>query len=117
MRYTIGQRKGFRVNGAHEPHFVKSIDSANNEIIVSKRDELACYSFSTANFNNFTDKNEFDCFVKIRYRSTPLECSICQNERGGVNVELKSPAFGVAKGQLACFYDENERVLASGFIV
>ncbi|MDY3664340.1 MAG: aminomethyltransferase beta-barrel domain-containing protein, partial [Campylobacter sp.] len=79
-------------------------------------DELACYSFSTANFNNFTDKNEFDCFVKIRYRSTPLACSICQNERGGVNVELKSPAFGVAKGQLACFYDENERVLASGFI-
>ena len=115
-RYTIGQRKGFRVNGAHEPHFVKSIDSTNNEIVVSKRDELACYSFSTANFNNFTDKNEFDCFVKIRYRSTPLACSICQNERGGVNVELKSPAFGVAKGQLACFYDENERVLASGFI-
>lgn len=115
-RYTIGQRKGFRVDGAHEPHFVKSIDSANNEIIVAKRDELACYSFSTANFNNFTDKAEIDCFVKVRYRSTPLACAIRPNDRGGVDVSLKSPAYGVAKGQLACFYDEESRVLASGFI-
>lgn len=115
-RYTIGQRKGFRVDGAHEPHFVKSIDSANNEIVVGKRDELECYAFSTANFNNFTDKSELDCLVKVRYRSTPIECIVRPNERGGVDARLKSPAYGVAKGQLACFYDENERVLASGFI-
>ena len=115
-RYTIGQRKGFRVDGAHEPHFVSKIDSTNNEIVVGKRDELACSTFSTRNFNNFTDKNELECLVKIRYRSTPIACHAKKNENGGLDVELKSPAFGVAKGQLACFYDENERVLGSGFI-
>lgn len=115
-RYTIGQRKGFRIDGAHEPHFVSKIDAINNEIVVGLRDELACDEFKTGNFNNFTDKNELNCLVKIRYRSTPLPCNALKNENGGLNVKLLSPAFGVAKGQLACFYDENERVLGSGFI-
>lgn len=116
-RYTIGQRKGFRIDGAHEPHFVSKIDSVNNEITVGLRDELGCEFFKTKNFNNFTDKDEFSCLVKIRYRSVPLPAVICKNELGGVDVSLKTPAFGVAKGQLACFYNENEQVLGSGFIV
>lgn len=116
MNYTIGKRKGFRVHGAHEAHFVTAIDAANNEITVGLKSELESMSFETLNFNNFTDKSEFDCLVKIRYRSQPVACSVRPNERGGVSVRLKSPASAVASGQLACFYDESSHVLASGFI-
>lgn len=116
MNYTIGKRKGFRVHGAHEPHFVTAIDPKNNEIRAGLKNELEKTSFETLNFNNFTDKNSFECFVKIRYKSEPLPCIVRQNGRGGVFVELLKAASAVASGQLACFYDEQNRVLASGFI-
>lgn len=116
MNYTIGKRKGFRIHGAHEPHFVTAIDPKNNEIHAGLKNELEKTSFETLNFNNFTNKNSFECFVKIRYKSEPLPCIVRQNGRGGVFVELLRPASAVASGQLACFYDEQNRVLASGFI-
>ncbi len=37
MHYTIGKRKGFTVKGAHEPHYVLSIDAGNNTITVGKK--------------------------------------------------------------------------------
>ncbi|WP_163248015.1 tRNA 2-thiouridine(34) synthase MnmA [Campylobacter fetus] len=115
MRYTIGKRKGFSVGGAHEPHYVLSIDPQKNEIVVGLKDELESYNFETTNFNNFTQKNEFECFVKIRYRSPKIRCSVVKFESGS-KVSLEQNAGGVASGQLAVFYDELDRVLASGFI-
>ncbi|HDX8145281.1 TPA: tRNA 2-thiouridine(34) synthase MnmA [Campylobacter fetus] len=115
MRYTIGKRKGFSVDGAHSPHYVLKIDAAKNEIVVGLKDELSSFSFTTTNFNNFTDKNELECFVKIRYRSTPIPCLVSKLD-DGTTVKLKDNAGGVASGQLAVFYDEFDRVLASGFI-
>lgn len=116
MNYTIGKRKGFRVHGAHEPHFVTAINPENNEISVGLKKELEKTSFETLNFNNFTNETNFKCFVKIRYKSEPVPCVVRQNGRGGVFVELLRPASAIASGQLACFYDEQARVLASGFI-
>lgn len=116
MHYTIGKRRGFSISGAHEPHYVLGIDAAKNEIIVGLKNELENYEFKTSNFNNFTDKDSFECFVKIRYRSEKLPCSVSKFE-SGLKVNLKqNNASGVASGQLAVFYDEFDRVLASGFI-
>ena len=115
MHYTIGKRKGFKIKGAHDPHYVTAINAKANEIIVGKKDELECYGFKTRNFNNFTAKNEFEAFVKIRYRSKPILCTVCICD-GVANVKLQSNAGAVASGQLAVFYDDNQRVLASGFI-
>ncbi|MDA3043685.1 MULTISPECIES: tRNA 2-thiouridine(34) synthase MnmA [unclassified Campylobacter] len=120
MHYTIGKRRGFRIDGAHEPHFVLKIDAQNNEIIVGGRDELDTYEFSTRNLNAFVSVGEIlnapNLGVKLRYRSTKIHVKIALNERGGVNGTLSQPANGVAGGQLAVFYDEEDRVLASGFI-
>ncbi|WP_257789338.1 tRNA 2-thiouridine(34) synthase MnmA [Campylobacter vicugnae] len=115
MHYTIGKRKGFKIKGAHDPHYVTAINAKANEIIVGKKDELECYGFKTRNFNNFTAQNEFEAFVKIRYRSKPILCTVCICD-GVANVKLQSNAGAVASGQLAVFYDDNQRVLASGFI-
>lgn len=115
MHYTIGKRKGFKINGAHDPHYVTNINARANEITVGKKDELECYKFKTRNFNNFTQLSEFESYVKIRYRSKPILC-VARVSNGVATVELKSNAGAVASGQLAVFYDENQRVLASGFI-
>lgn len=115
MHYTIGKRKGFTVDGAHDPHYVLAIDPAKNEIIVGLKDELESYDFETVNFNNFTSNDEFECFVKIRYRSPKIPCFVSKSG-DGAKVSLKQNAGGVASGQLAVFYDEFDRVMASGFI-
>lgn len=115
MNFTIGKRKGFTYNGAHEPHYVTSIDPKNNEITVGLKEELEINEFETINFNNFTQKTSFEAFVKIRYRSYGLPCIVSSFENG-LKVKLLKPAYGLAKGQLAVFYDENNFVLGSGFI-
>lgn len=115
MHYTIGKRKGFSVKGAHEPHYVLSINAAKNEITVGSKAELESFEFYTVNLNNFTANDEFDGFVKIRYRSKKIPCTVSKFQNGA-KVVLKSNAGGVASGQLAVFYDEFDRVLGSGFI-
>ncbi len=140
-KYTIGKRRGFRVDGAHDPHFVLRIDAKANEIVVGKFDELSCFGFETENLNEFVELGrEFEAWVKVRYRSPKVKCrvvrlcgesvgggeNLCDGGEsgecvgggfgGGVRVELAENARAVASGQLAVFYDESGGVVASGFI-
>ncbi len=120
MHYTIGKRKGFRINGAHEPHFVLSTNPLKNEIVVGKKEELDCDEFYIKNFNDFTNSvaTTINSFVKIRYRSHKIPCEIelLNSDKYAAKVRLKTAASGVASGQLAVFYSEDDLVLASGFI-
>jgi len=114
MHYTIGKRKGFTVRGAHEPHFVLSIDPKNNQITVGKREDLACSYVELENLNMFNDEKEFDTHVKLRYRTKAVPCHVVINE-DSAKVTLKEEVFGVATGQAAVFYDKN-RLIGGGWI-
>jgi len=114
MHYTIGKRKGFRVHGAHEPHYVLSINPNKNQIIVGKKDELACGSVVLDKLNMFNDLKEFDAKVKLRYRTTAVACHV-KIEDDKAYVTLKENVFGVAVGQAGVFYDEN-KLLGGGWI-
>lgn len=121
MHYTIGKRRGFTVNGAHEPHFVTAINPQKNEITVGLKDELKSSKFYTKNFNAFLNLGtEFEASVKIRYRSSKVgaKARVLTSKNGEqfLEVELKTSVYGIASGQLAVFYDEKNRVIASGFI-
>ncbi|WP_297573810.1 tRNA 2-thiouridine(34) synthase MnmA [uncultured Campylobacter sp.] len=114
MHYTIGKRRGFTLNCAHEPHYILEINAQNNELIVGTKEELRVSEFHISNLNTFTKlSSKFNAFVKIRYKSPMLMATVDKEE---LKVSLKEPVYGVAKGQLAVFYDEEKRVLASGFI-
>ncbi len=114
MHYTIGKRRGFRVEGAHEPHFVLAIKPESNQIVVGKRDELKVRTFNIKNINMFEDLKDFRASVKVRYRTRAIECSVkIDNDIGFV--ELDEPVYGLAFEQIAVFYD-NDRVLGSGVI-
>ena len=115
MHYTIGKRRGFFVKGAHEPHFVLDIDAKNNTLIVGKKDDLAKQEIVISNINLFIDRNDFDCSVKVRYRTNGVDANIkIQNNIGLIT--LKEPVYGVAKGQFAVFYD-GDKLLGGGEIV
>lgn len=115
MHYTIGKRKGFTVHGAHDPHFVIEIRPETNQIVVGPREALECRRVELERVNMFDDRREFDCDVKLRYRTTAVPCHVVI-EKDHAKVELKEPVFGVASGQAGVFYD-GEKLLGGGWIV
>ena len=114
MHYTIGKRKGFTVHGAHDPHFVLKIIPEKNQIVVGKKEELACNRVVLDNLNMFSDKKEFTTTVKLRYRTKAVACNV-KIENDKAYVELLESVFGVAVGQAAVFYDEN-KLIGGGWI-
>ncbi len=114
MHYTIGKRRGFTVHGAHEPHFVTKLNPENNTIVVGKKEALEINEVKAENLNMYIDDIEFDCTVKLRYRSKSIPCYV-KIENNQATISLKEPAFGVAAGQLAVFYDD-QKVIGSGWI-
>jgi len=114
MHYTIGKRRGFTVRGAHEPHFVIGIKPESNQIIVGKREELACHKVTLRDINLFDERTSFDTTVKLRYRTKAVACHV-EIDGDRATIELKEGVEGVAAGQAAVFYDDN-RVIGGGWI-
>jgi len=115
MHYTIGKRRGFVVNGAHEPHYVVDLDAKNNTLIVGTKDKLEVNLIKIANINLFTKESEFECEVKVRYRTKGVNAKVTIIDNLGI-IELKEPVFGVAKGQFAVFY-KADKLLGGGEII
>ena len=114
MHYTIGKRRGFTVDGAHDPHFVLAIKPENNQIVVGKKEELEINAFEVKQINLFQELTEFDCMVKVRYRTTAVPCNVVI-KKDRAQVTLKEPVFGLADGQIAAFY-EGDKLLGGGVI-
>jgi len=114
MHYTIGKRRGFTVNGAHDPHFVLKIKPESNQIVVGTKEKLEENAFEVKQMNLFKDVAEFDCMVKVRYRTQAVPCHVIIDE-GRAKVTLKEPVYGLAHGQIAAFYD-GEKLLGGGVI-
>ncbi|MFK2823477.1 tRNA 2-thiouridine(34) synthase MnmA [Arcobacter sp. YIC-80] len=112
--YTIGKRRGFTVHGAQEPHFVTKLNAKDNTIVVGKKTALEVNEVIAENLNMYITDKKFDCTVKLRYRSVSIPCKV-KIENDSAIIKLHQPAFGVAAGQLAVFY-EKEKVIGSGWI-
>ena len=114
MHYTIGKRRGFRVDVAHKPNYVLKIDAKNNEITVGPKEALAKDVILLDNFSSIYDKDEFEAKIKIRYRSPKVKCKVTVKEEMAT-ITLFEPLYGVASGQIGVLYD-NECIIASGVI-
>ncbi|MEA1954294.1 MAG: tRNA 2-thiouridine(34) synthase MnmA [Campylobacterota bacterium] len=114
MHYTIGKRRGFFVNGAHDPHFVLAIKPDVNQIVVGTKEKLQEHSFEVKQLNLFEELTEFKCDVKVRYRTHGIACSV-KIKDGIAKVVLDEAVYGLAKGQIAAFY-KDDRLLAGGVI-
>ena len=115
IHYTIGKRKGFYVHGAHDPHFVLSLNKEKNQIVVGKKEELQINRVMINNLNMFIGDLEFTASVKLRYRSKETNAKVVIKDDSGI-IELEDPVYGVAAGQYAAFYRDG-MVLGSGVII
>ncbi len=115
MHYTIGKRKGFSVHGALTPHYVSEIKPQTNEIVVGDKENLCVKEFFVKDLNMFENLNDFECGVKIRYRSPKSKCSV-HIEGGKAKVMMDYKVEGLAAGQMAVFY-KDDIVIGCGFII
>lgn len=115
--YTIGQRKGLDI-ALGRPMYVISIDPNTNTVVIGDEIELERSEMhvSKLNYIKYDRINEGqNVLTKIRYKTNPVS-SIIKNVAGGIKVEFDIPVKGVAPGQSAVFYEE-EDVIAGGIIM
>ncbi len=114
--YTIGQRRGLGV-AATQRLFVVKIDKGRNEVVLGARDDAMSGAFDARELSwigGEAPASEFHCEGQIRYGQQPAGCTVkVENDRA--EVVFDEPAFGVAPGQLAAFFD-GDKVLGGGWI-
>ena len=123
--YTIGQRKGLNIGGFAKPLFVIGTDTEQNIIYMGQgEDHPGLYRsglfikredehwIRTDVKLNIGESREYQ--VRIRYRQ-PLEKAELIKREEGTYIIFNKPQRGVAPGQFAAWY-QNEELIGSGVI-
>lgn len=123
--FTIGQRKGLGVGGKVDPLFVIGTDTESNRIYVGQGDDHpGLYRMALKVLDHEShwlrqdlklaigEKASYLC--RIRYRQ-PLQMATLHQKAEGLYIEFESPQRGIARGQFAAWYKEDELV-GSGVI-
>lgn len=123
--YTIGQRKGLHIGGRPNPSFVVQIDTKNNIVFSGQTSEhpgLYRYALKMnveeVQFINPTYKlevgNSYEMMVRIRYRQA-LHKALVLRKEDGIYILFENAQRGIAAGQFAAWYKEDE-LIGSGVI-
>ena len=117
IHFTIGQRKGLGVAAA-EPLYVLKLEPETRRVVVGPHEALGArrVSLSAVNWLGPSPPTEgFKASVKLRSAQAPLPATVTLDGKGGGDVVLDEPAFGVAPGQACVAYD-GDRLLGGGWI-
>jgi tRNA-specific 2-thiouridylase len=114
--YTVGQRKGLEI-AFGEPYFVLEIIPETNKVVLGKKEDLEKQTMTVRNYNliKFDSMSEEKILLtKIRYKDSGTNATV-KVEGEKLQVIFHQPVSGIAPGQSAVFYDENDLV-GGGFI-
>ena len=111
--YTIGQRHGFTVSKYQgKPLYIIDKNVEKNELIVGE--EKDCYikefELESVHWVGNAKQGDFSCDVRVRHLGQMNDANVSLPK-----VVLDKPAFGIASGQSAVFY-EGDVLLGGGII-
>ena len=118
IHYTVGQRKGLGL-ALPEPMYVKEIDVAHNQVILSTNAQLFSKSVTA------TDINLIDCEriteprrvkARIRYHHIEQWATVTQPDANTLQLEFDEPQRAITKGQALVLYD-GDVVVGGGRII
>jgi tRNA-specific 2-thiouridylase len=114
--FTIGQRRGLGV-AAGERRYVTGIDAATATVTIGPKNALLADTCRVSDVTFVAGEPPLgrDVAVKIRYRSAAVPARIEPDEDCWL-VRFEDPQAGVAPGQAAVFYSDDE-VLGGGTIL
>lgn len=114
--FTIGQRKGLGI-AVGEPLYVTEIRPETNTVVLGGKDDLKrqIMHVRAPNFQKLPALNgPVEAVTRIRYKDKGTPSTLVM-EGDRVRVEFHAPVLGIAPGQSAVFYEE-EDVIGGGFI-
>lgn len=115
--FTIGQRRGLRLGGLPEPHYVTHIDAQSGRVVVGTKERLMTRGLVASGVNWVVGRqiHEIPVAVKIRYRHPALPARVVPQAESRAEVWFQGSSPAVTPGQAVVFYD-GERVLGGGWI-
>ena len=114
--YTIGQRKGLEI-ALGEPVFVTEIIPEKNLVVLGNKEDLEKREMYIRDYNLMkyeTLPQNFQGITKVRYKDKGTESTI-EIEGDKLHVFFHKEVSGIAPGQSAVIYEENDLV-GGGFI-
>ncbi len=120
IHYTIGQRKGLGL-AMGRPVFVKSINSAKNEVVIGDNESLMtktvfCKDLNFQSIPDITQGESIRAFVRIRYHHKAQPAAVAQISNDLARIDFDDAVRAAAPGQSAVLYDENGCVIGGGII-
>jgi len=116
--FTIGQRRGLRLGtpaADGKPRFVLDIEPVSGTVTVGPREHLAVDGLTGIRPRWCgTVPSSLEGTVQLRAHGDEHRATVAVGP-DGVSVELRDPAYGIAPGQAAVFYD-GTRVVGSATI-
>lgn len=114
--FTVGQRKGLGV-ALGEPKFVVRIEADTRRVVLGDREELATRRLTASHCNWLVDHKQIPehCDVQIRYNAAAVPAQAQVLPDGRLQVTFDHPQFGVAPGQAAVVY-RDQQTLGGGWI-
>lgn len=116
--YTIGQRKGVGLSGAH-PYYVVAKNADRNTVMLGEdedlwREDLTAGELNWIAFDQLTAP--LRCAARTRYHQAETPCTVTPGEEGQAEVRFDAPVRAITPGQAVVFYD-GEEVLGGGTIL
>ncbi len=123
--YTIGQRKGIRIGGFKEALLVIQTDTTENAIFVGEGEQHFALNKPSLFIKNdevhwirpdleLKNGEQKNYKVRIRYRQPLEDCCLYKRENG-LYIVFKNLQRGIAPGQFAAWY-YNDELIGSGVI-
>lgn len=125
FNYTIGQRKGLDIKqpaADGKPRYVTDIDATTGTVTVGSREDLSVTHITADRLKYLHPAMDgsFDAEVQVRAHGSVVPCAVVvDRDNDRMELELKQPLSGVARGQAAVLYlpdDGGDIVLGSGTI-
>lgn len=117
--FTIGQRRGLEIGGAHDAYYVIAIDPAQQRVVVGHKADTLADTLVARQFNWIAAQPAvgagLGCTAKIRAQHTPAACTVTREPDSTVRVCFNEPQHAITPGQAVVVYD-GDTVLGGGWI-
>ena len=118
IHYTVGQRKGLGLSFP-QPMFVKELDVENNQVVLSKAEELFSQTVTARDVNLISVESipePLRVKARVRYRQKEQPATVVQTGPDELRVVFDQPQRAITPGQALVLYD-GDTVVGGGRIV
>ncbi|MGC8907755.1 MAG: tRNA 2-thiouridine(34) synthase MnmA [Desulfomonilaceae bacterium] len=115
--FTVGQRRGLRISAA-QPLYIVAIDAKTHTIVVGPAEHAVIQGIEVEEFNRIRETPISvgeTMWVKVRSTSAPTLATVESVDENTLNLRFHNPQRGVAPGQAAVLYTEDQ-VVGGGWI-